>query len=147
MNDNDDITHAGVGDDDVVQTFQLETSDLRGRVVRLGGVMDAVLNAHAYPPAVARLTAEVMTLCALLSSMLKYKGVFTLQVKGDGAVSMLLADMTSDGDLRACATFEEDGLPDIGALPDVVGKGYMVFTVQPEEGSDAEPYQGIVSLE
>lgn len=147
-------------DDNVVQPFQLEASALRGRMVRLGSVLDDVLTAHDYPAPVAHLVAETMTLCALLSSMLKYDGVFSLQAKGDGPIGMLLSDMTSDGDLRACATFDAERLEHSreqlaalktkeGAqnhLAQYLGKGYIAFTVQPNEDTGGEKYQGIVEL-
>ncbi|MGH1398850.1 MAG: Hsp33 family molecular chaperone HslO [Alphaproteobacteria bacterium] len=137
-------------DDDVVQSFRVESSALRGRVVRLGSVVDDVLAAHDYPPAVGQLVGEVMALCALLSSMLKYDGVFTLQAKGDGAVKLLVADMNGAGDLRGCATFDAaavEALDDGAKLADILGQGYVTFTVQPDDTDVGEPYQGIVALE
>jgi len=137
--------------DNVVQTFQLESNALRGRCVRMGAVLDDVLSAHNYPLLVAHLVAETMTLTALLASMLKYDGVFTLQAKGDGAVSMLVADMQSNGDIRGCATFNAEKIEALGAaengdvpLSDVLGKGYMAFTVDQAQG---DRYQGIVELQ
>lgn len=133
--------------DNIIQTFLLEESHLRGRVVRLGGALDESLANHHYPDPLARLTAEAAVLAVLLSSMLKYEGIFTLQTQGDGPVSMVVADMTSDGHLRACATIREgregemleDALP--GAL---TGPGYLAFTV--DQGAHTERYQGIVEL-
>lgn len=89
-------------DDNVIQPFRLESSSFRGRMVRMGGVLDDILGPHDYPKPIAHLVAEVVTLTALLSSMLKYDGIFTLQAKGDGPVGMLVADMMSDGQIRAC---------------------------------------------
>lgn len=141
----------GVGDD-VVQTFQLESNALRGRSVRLGEMLDGALSAHDYPPVVAALVAETMTLTVLLASMLKFDGVFTFQAKGDGPVNMLVADMTSDGDVRGCATFDAEALEGIGEEDDqdderlkrYMGTGYIAFTVD-QKGSDR--YQGIVELQ
>ena len=147
-------------DDNVIQTFQLESTSLRGRVVRLGGVLDEVLSAHDYPDPIAHLVAETMTLTVLLSSMLKYEGIFTLQTQGDGPVGMLVSDMLSNGDLRGCASFDAERFQlareQLSALKTVessqnhlaqyLGKGYIAFTVDPtEEG--AERYQGIVELQ
>ncbi len=145
-------------DDNVIQNFQLDASSLRGRSVRLGSVIDEILAAHDYPAPVAHLVAETMTLAALLSSMLKYEGIFTLQTKGDGPVSMLVADVTSDGDLRGCASFDEERLDHARVqlealktsessqnhLAQYLGKGYIAFTV--DQGEHMERYQGIVEL-
>lgn len=135
-------------DDDVIQTFQLDTSHLRGRFVRLGGVIDEILSRHAYPEPVARLLGQTITLGVALAGMLKYDGIFTLQAKGDGPVGMLVADVTSAGDLRGYAHFDEDrvaGLaPGVSTIPDLLGGGYLAFTV--DQGENTERYQGIVEL-
>lgn len=144
----------------IVRPFQLETSSLRGRLVRFDDVLNEILNAHDYPEAVGKLLAETITLCALLASMLKYEGIFTLQTKGDGPISMLLADFTSDGAIRGCATFDKDRVAvvtkqlaafskEVGEgsdnhLAQLLGKGYIAFTV--DQKDQAERYQGIVEL-
>jgi molecular chaperone Hsp33 len=134
--------------DDLILPFQLESSSLRGRIVRLGSVLDGILSAHDYPDAINTQMAETITLTAMLSSMLKYEGIFTLQAQsqGEGAVSMLVADMVSNGDIRGCATFNEDKLAKVkgSSLHDLMGKGYIAFTV--DQGEETERYQGIVEL-
>lgn len=132
-------------DDNFILPFQLESSALRGRVVRLDTAVDDILSAHAYPEAVNGHLAQTITLAAMLSSMLKYDGIFTLQAQGQGALSMLVSDMTSAGVIRGCATFDKDELADKGtALGDLMGEGYMAFTV--DQGEGTERYQGIVEL-
>lgn len=138
-------------DDDLIQPFQLDVPKFRGRFVRLGPALDEILSKHDYPDAVARLLGEALALAAALSGALKYEGIFTLQTKGDGPVSMLVADVTSTGDLRGYASYDADaiarfpvevrGEPDIRAL---IGTGYIAFTV--DQGEHTERYQGIVEL-
>lgn len=144
--------------DNFVQSFQLESSNLRGRVVRLGSVVDEVLDAHGYPLPISHLVAETMTLTLALSSMLKYEGIFTLQAQGDGPLRMLVADFTSEGIVRGCASFDEDRFQksreQISALKTTesaqnhlaqyLGKGYIAFTV--DQSHHADRYQGIVEL-
>src|SRR5262249_11081712 len=77
-----------------------------GRLVRLGPSLDAVIERHGYPLAVARPLAEAMALCAALATSLKYDGIFTLQISGDGPVRLLVTDLTSDGALRGYAQFD-----------------------------------------
>lgn len=146
-------------EDNVVEPFQLESSHLRGRIVKLGSVLDDILTPHDYPEAVAHMVAENLTLSLLLSSMLKYDGIFTLQCQGDGPVKMLAADVTSAYAVRACASFDAERIEKSGmALHDLdspessqnhlaqyLGKGYIAFTVDPES-KDLERYQGIVEL-
>ena len=135
--------------DNAIQTFLLEASGIRGRVVRMGDVLDELIGLHkTYPPSLSQLTAEAITITTLLSSMLKFDGVFSLQAQGDGPVSMVVADMVSNGDLRACATIregKEDKIPaNDSTLTSLLGQGYLAFTV--DQGVAAERYQGIVEL-
>lgn len=133
------------GGDDLVLPFQIEASGLRGRLVRFGPLLDDILGRHAYPEPVAHLLAETVVLTALLASALKYEGVFTLQAKGDGPVRLVVADVTSDGAVRANAMFDEGRLTGTATtVPALLGKGHLAFTV--DQGSDTERYQGIVDL-
>ncbi len=145
---NDNTDGFGEADDNVIQPFQLENTQLRGRAVRLGSILDEILGPHDYPEPVAHLVAETVTLAALLSSMLKYEGIFTLQTKGDGPVGMLVADMTSKGEVRGCATFDKARVAKFGdeldLLPIFLGKGYIAFTV--DQMGKTDRYQGIVEL-
>ena len=141
--------------DNIILPFQLQESGLRGRVVRLGAELDAIISAHNYPHAVSHLLADMVALSVALSSMLKFDGIFTLQASGKGPVKTLVADMLSDGSVRGCATLDaeaiaeltqsEGGLYDGYKLSDLVGEGYLAFTV--DQGEHAERYQGIVSLD
>jgi molecular chaperone Hsp33 len=116
--------------------------------VRIGSVLDEILGPHNYPIPVAHLVAESIVLSALLASMLKYEGIFTLQTKGDGPVSMLVSDVTSKGEVRGCASFDADRVKKYGddtdLLPLFLGKGYLAFTV--DQKGKADRYQGIVEL-
>lgn len=138
-------------DDDLVQTFQLEHSNLRGRLVRLGGALDEILTRHAYPEPVAHLLGETIALAAALAAMLKFEGIFTLQTKGDGPIRMMVADVTSTGDVRGYAQFDEAQLAAIdedrvrdAPFATLIGQGYLAFTV--DQGENTERYQGIVEL-
>ncbi|MDX2027729.1 MAG: Hsp33 family molecular chaperone HslO [Alphaproteobacteria bacterium] len=132
--------------DDLVQPFQLESNALRGRLVRLGPALDLILHQHAYPAPVAALLAEAVVIAATLGTSLKYDGVFTFQAKGDGAVRLLVVDVTSEGGIRAYAQTQE-GYNFENAVPDtkLLGKGYLAFTVDQKLKDDR--YQGIVTLE
>lgn len=135
---------------DFVQPFQIETIGVRGRLVRLGPSVDAAMARHHYPAAVASLLAEALALTAVLASGLKYDGVFTLQIHGDGPVGLMVADLTSDGAMRAYARFDGQRLEEFvsgseAPVPKLLGAGHMAFTV--DQGPDTERYQGITSLE
>ncbi len=139
---------------DLVQPFQIENLHLRGRLVRLGSALDDILTPHGYPPAVAAILAETVTLAAVLSSGLKFDGVFTLQTQSDGPVGLMVADITSDGAMRGYARVDEGRLGGleagdgpsraIGPVPRLLGAGHLAFTV--DQGPDTERYQGITEL-
>lgn len=131
---------------DVIIPFQLEKSGLRGRLVRLGGTLNDILGKHHYPAPVARLASEAATLACVLGSLLKHDGIFTLQAKGDGPVGLLVADYTSDGALRAYASFNNEKLSSVPhGFSELLGDGYLAFTM--DRGGDSERYQGIVPIE
>ena len=89
--------------DDTVMPFEVAALDLRGRVVRLGPVVDEILARHAYPQPVAKLVGEAVVLAVMLGSALKIDGRFILQTQTDGPVRMLVVDFTVPGKVRACA--------------------------------------------
>jgi molecular chaperone Hsp33 len=144
---------------DFVLPFQLAALGVRGRAVRLGAVVDAILSRHDYPPAAAGLLGEALALGAALASSLKYDGIFTLQLRGDGPIRLMVIDVTSDGALRGYAQVDagrlasaligvpcddRSGLP-ASPVPRLLGAGHMAFTV--DQGPDTERYQGVVALD
>lgn len=136
--------------DNLILPFRIESHALLGRLVRLGDVVDAILARHDYPEPVARLLGETIALAALLAAAMKYDGVFTLQAKGDGPVNLLVADVTTQGDVRGYAGYDADALgdalagPTLAPVPMLLGAGHLAFTV--DQGAHSERYQGIVEL-
>src|SRR6478609_7836304 len=94
--------------DDTVMPFEVAKLDLRGRVVRLGPVVDEILARHAYPQPVAKLLGEAIVLTVMLGSALKIDGRFILQTQGDGPVRMLVVGFIAPDKVRACARFDKD---------------------------------------
>lgn len=127
--------------------FHLEERPVRGRLVRLGPLADALLSRHDYQPAIAQLSGEAMALTAGLAAALKFEGSFSLQAKGDGPVSLFLADCTNAGALRGYAKVNLERLAELETLSAaaLLGKGYLAFTC--DQGPDMDRYQGIVAIE
>jgi molecular chaperone Hsp33 len=133
-----------------ITPFFLPRRPVRGRLIRLGPLADALLTRRDDPPAVTRLAGEALALVAGLASALKFRGSFSLQVKGDGPLTLLLADCTDTGALRGHARADRDRLaallrisPEPSAA-DLLGAGHLAFTV--DQGPDSERYQGIVEI-
>ena len=136
--------------DDLVLPFAVAALGVRGRVVRLGAVVDDIIQRHRYPAPVSALLAEAVSLTALLGASLKFDGKFILQTSTSGPVNMLVADYTTPGILRGYAQFDGDAVQELemssgltqGAL---MGKGHLAMTI--DQGRHTERYQGIVPLE
>lgn len=140
--------------DNLIQPFRLENSNVRGRMVRVGSVLADMMRRHNYPAPVSALLSEVVTLGLLLSAMLKYDGIFSLQIKGEGPITLLVADVTTRGDVRAYAGFDEAAVKKAAKRKQdtenhyyhlLGNKGYIAFTVDQGGGADSR-YQGIVEL-
>lgn len=129
--------------------FTLPGRHARGRIVRLGPVLDEILGAHAYPPAIEALLAEALTLAALIGSTLKDAGgQLTLQAQTEGGVVSLLVCDYRGGELRGYVQFDEDRLaegPEDPTLFALFGQGYLAITF--DQAATKERYQGIVPLD
>ncbi|WP_170468262.1 Hsp33 family molecular chaperone HslO [Ruegeria arenilitoris] len=135
--------------DDTVLPFQLDVSDMRGRVARLDGVLDGILKQHDYPEKVEALVAEMALLTALIGQTVSLRWKLSLQVQSKGAVRMIATDYfapKTEGEparIRAYASFDRDRLTDSAPF-DQVGEGY--FAIMIDQGEGTQPYQGITPL-
>ena len=129
---------------DTLQRFLFENLAVRGEIVHLDATWQAVLENHKYPAAVQKVLGELMSAVSLLMATLKFKGQLVAQIQGNGPVSLLVVEGTSDRTLRATATLKE-GIEKISdeSLKGLFGEARLVITLEPEKG---ERYQGIVAL-
>ena len=136
--------------DDTILPFQLDRSDIRGRVARLDGVLDEVLAQHDYPPAIEALVAEMALLTALIGQTIKLRWKLSLQVRGDGPARLIATDYygpSKEGEparIRAYASYDEDRLDPTGDGFPQIGKGYFAILI--DQGSGMVPYQGITPI-
>jgi molecular chaperone Hsp33 len=136
--------------DDTVLPFQLDRSDIRGRVVRLDGVLDRVLSQHHYPPAIEALVAEAALLTALIGQTIKLRWKLSLQIRGNGAVHLIATDYygpTEDGQsarIRAYAGYDPARLDDAKDAFGQIGEGYFAILI--DQGPGNVPYQGITPI-
>ncbi|WP_375403688.1 Hsp33 family molecular chaperone HslO [uncultured Sphingomonas sp.] len=129
--------------------FAIPSRSARGRMVRLGRVLDTVLAAHAYPPAIETLLAEALTLAALIGSTLKdATGQLTMQAQNKGGIVELLVCDYQGGELRGYVQYDADRLATLPAEPtlsELFGQGYLAITF--DLAVTKERYQGIVPLD
>jgi molecular chaperone Hsp33 len=141
---------------DVAVGFTIPRRSVRGRLVRLGPLLDEVLAAHAYPAPIARILSEALTLTALLGSVLKdVGGQLTLQAQTESGIIDLMVCDYRGGELRGYVRFDRDRLTELPSLPslqDLFGNGkptdrvgFLAITF--DQAITGERYQGIVPLE
>jgi molecular chaperone Hsp33 len=136
--------------DDTVLPFQLDNSDIRGRVVRLDGALESVLKQHNYPPQVEALVAESTLLTALIGHAIKLRWKLSLQIRGNGPVRMIATDYygpTEGGDparLRAYASFDPEADLNVADPFSLIGEGYFAILI--DQGEGMVPYQGITPI-
>ncbi len=136
-------------------SFNLDNNIFRGRIVRLDNVMREVFGRAQYPDNVAAAVAETAALGALIASLMKFDGIFTLQLQGNGPISVLVADVTSAGKIRATAKYDAKAIENAQVLRKTEGQieptphwlenGNLIFTI--DQGKNTELYQGVVDLQ
>jgi molecular chaperone Hsp33 len=136
--------------DDTVLPFQLDASDIRGRVARLDGVLEQVLKQHDYPPLIEGLVAEMALLTALIGQSVKLRWKLLLQVRGAGPARLIATDYygpTEDGEparIRAYASYDADRLDETADPFSQIGQGYFAILI--DQGQGMTPYQGITPI-
>ena len=129
---------------DTLRRFLFENLAVRGELVHLDATWQAVLERHKYPQPVQNVLGQLMAAVSLLIATLKFEGQLIAQIQGDGPVSLLVVEGTSENTLRATATIKE-GVDKFSSenLQGLFGNARLVITLEPSRG---ERYQGIVNL-
>ena len=136
---------------DHVRRFIFENRPVRGQWVRLETAWRDLRAHHNYPPQVNELLGETVAAAVLLAATLKFRGTLTLQLQGNGPVSLLVAQCTHDFRLRAVARYDEAavGAASLQAAPGMFRRltgsdGRVTVTVEADEKSLR--YQGVVPI-
>lgn len=144
------MTTGKIAWDDTVLPFQLDASDIRGRVARLDTAFAEILAQHDYAPLIEGLVAEMALLTAMIGQSMKTRWKLSLQVRGDGPARLIATDYyapSADGQparIRAYASYDKDKL-DHSAVPfSQIGKGYFAILI--DQGENMTPYQGITPI-
>lgn len=132
---------------DFVMSYMLEGGTIAGRMVRLGATVDEIVSRHDLPLSVGMLLCDYLVSAAAMASTLKFDGILTFQTKSNGPVSVMVADVTTEGKLRAMVSLDRERLARLGANPSMsalLGQGYLAITV--DQGPDMDRYQGVVDI-
>lgn len=127
---------------DTLHRFLLDDLDISGAVVRLGPAWRLMLDNRGYAAAVAQLLGEMTATTLLLAGNLKQPGRLTIQLRGSGALSLLVIDCNEQLQIRGMAKCT--AAIEAGAASELLGDGQLQLAL--DMASMREPYQSIVPL-
>lgn len=128
---------------DQLHRYLFENAAVRGELVNVSQTWHEVMKNHDYPAPVQQLLGELLVATSLLTATLKFDGDITVQLQGDGPLSLAVINGNNRQELRGVARMQGEIAPQ-SSLKEMVGNGYLVITISPEKG---ERYQGVVGLE
>jgi molecular chaperone Hsp33 len=132
-------------DRDTLHRFLFERYPIRGHLVHLDAAWRALIEHRHYPDTIRETLGEAVVASLLLAATIKFEGVLSLQLQGDGPVHLLLAQCTSGLSVRGLARYRALNVPDSFRIRDLVGAGNLTVTLATDDGS--QRYQGIVPIE
>ena len=128
---------------DQLHRYLFEQFAVRGELVTVSETLEQILAGHNYPQPVKNVLSELLVATSLLTATLKFAGDITVQLQGDGPMTLAVINGNNQQQMRGVARVQGD-IPENADLKTLVGNGYLVITISPEEG---ERYQGVVGLE
>ena len=128
---------------DQLHRYLFENYAVRGELVTVSDTLEQILANHSYPQPVKTVLSELLVATSLLTATLKFAGDITVQLQGDGPLSLAVINGNNQQQLRGVARVQGE-IPEGSDLKTLVGNGYLVITISPQEG---ERYQGVVGLE
>jgi molecular chaperone Hsp33 len=126
-----------------VRGFLFEQLDIRGAWVQLGPAWREMIAGRDYPEPVVELLGQLAAVATLITANLKQAGRLTFQLRGEGAVSLLVMDCDEQLRLRGMAR----STPEVsaGGLPALLGDGALTLTL--DTAGMRQPYQSHVPLQ
>ncbi|HGK4672496.1 MULTISPECIES: Hsp33 family molecular chaperone HslO [Enterobacteriaceae] len=128
---------------DQLHRYLFENYAVRGELVTVSETLEQILAGHSYPQPVKNVLAELLVATSLLTATLKFEGDITVQLQGDGPMTLAVINGNNHQQLRGVARVQGE-IPADADLKTLIGNGYLVITITPAEG---ERYQGVVGLE
>ncbi|MHA2939385.1 Hsp33 family molecular chaperone HslO [Vibrio sp. RC27] len=123
--------------------YLFDDMSVRGELVQLDETYQRIISSKEYPAAIEKLLGELLVATTLLTATIKFEGSITLQLQGDGPVSLIVVNGDNNQNVRGVARWQGD-IPSDANVRDLMGKGHLVINIEPKKG---ERYQGIVGLE
>lgn len=136
---------------DYLKKYLLEDKSVRIESVRMGETWRDAQSHHAYPPVIAALLGELVAASTLLAANLKFDGSLLLQMQGDGAIALMVAECRADMSVRATVKLRDKPIDPTGDLQSLLNPGgtakFIVVLDPPKNTPGRQAYQGIVPLE
>src|ERR1700722_2142502 len=131
-------------DRDTLHRFLFDRFPIRGHLVHLDAAWRALIEHRQYPAVIRETLGEAVVASLLLAATIKFEGVLSLQLQGDGPMHLLLAQCTSGLGVRGLARYRE-GAGEAHKINELIGNGNLTVTLETDDG--AQRYQGIVPIE
>jgi molecular chaperone Hsp33 len=128
--------------EDTFQRFLFEELQIRGEWVRLNDSFVQATENIAYPAVIKSLLGQTIAASVLLTGTLKFAGRLSIHARGEGPVSLLMAEASNERTYRGVAEWE--GHVEDEPLNKLLGNAQLAITIDPDQGAR---YQGIVPLE
>jgi molecular chaperone Hsp33 len=128
---------------DTLNRYLFDDMSVRGELVQLGDTFQRIISSKVYPAAIEKLLGELLVATTLLTATIKFQGSITLQLQGDGPVSLVVINGDNKQQVRGVARWNGE-IPANANVRELMGNGYLVINIEPKHG---ERYQGIVGLE
>lgn len=127
---------------DAVIPFVFDSIPVRGTIVQLQNSWQRLLANHDYDPSVREVLGQSAAATALIAQTLKHDSSTTLQISGDGPMSMLVMQCNSELEFRGMASATEQAVGlGFGKL---VTNAHCAITI--DSGNQERSYQGIVEI-
>ena len=128
---------------DQLDRFIFDQLPIRGERVLLEHTWREHLVRRNYPKNVEKILGELIATTALLGATIKIEGRLTVQIEGNGPVSVLVVQVNHLHGLRATAKIDGD-VEGLTTLKELCGEGRVVITIDADHFK--QPYQGVISL-
>ncbi len=111
-----------------INRFLFKDLDIRGQHLSLDDTWQDMIQNRGYGAPVRQLFGELSALAIFLANGIKHKGKLTLQIQGDGIVSLLLVEVTDDLKIRGMVR-ADGAIKENDSLDKILGEGQIVATL------------------
>ena len=127
---------------DQIHRFLFDENPIRGQHISLDASWRQIAEQSQAEGMALTLLGNALAAAALLVETLKIDGSISLQIRGSGAIHLLVVEATSDQSIRGIVR-QSKALTDQQSLAEIFETDKLVITIK---NGNAKPHQGIVAL-